>query len=120
MSPQVLSWLTHSEFADLFLREYETEHGFRIKFSFLQDMSTMWKTTGRGGTAKVKTFPCYCCGVTMATLVAPQPKNKCFRGPQCVQPKCYHHDMLTQETFDAWAEQKLLLETQYPYLGASS
>jgi len=110
--------LYRTEFSDLFLflREYEREHGFRVKFSFPQDMSSIWKTTGRGGTAKVKTFPCYCCGVTTATLVAPQPKNKCFRGARCLQPKCYHHDMLTQDTFDSWAEQKILLETQYPYL----
>jgi len=79
-------------------------------------MSSIWKTTGRGGTARVKTFPCYCCSVTSATLIAPQPKSKCFRGDRCKQPKCYHHDMLTQETFDAWAEQKTELENQYPYL----
>jgi hypothetical protein len=48
----------HTEFSDLFLflREYEREHGFRVKFSFPQDMSSFCKTTGRGGTAKVKTF----------------------------------------------------------------
>jgi hypothetical protein len=49
-------------------------------------MSSIWKTTGRGGTAKVKTFPCYCCAVTTATLVTPQPKEKCFRGDRCKQP----------------------------------
>jgi len=35
--------------------------------------------TGRGGTAKVKTFSCYCCTVTTATRVAAQPKEKCFQ-----------------------------------------
>jgi hypothetical protein len=110
--------LYRTEFAAFFqfLREYEEEHGFRIKFAFPQDMSSIWKTTGRGGTARVKTFPCYCCSVTSATLIAPQPKSKCFRVDRCKQPKCYHHDMLTQETFDAWAEQKTELENQYPYL----
>jgi hypothetical protein len=70
------------EFQDFFqfLRAYEQEKGFKIIFLFLQDMSSIWKTTGRGGTAKVKTFPCYCCAVTSATLVAAQPKEKCFRG----------------------------------------
>jgi hypothetical protein len=28
-----------------------------------------------GGTAKVKTLPCYCCGVTTAKLVASQPEK---------------------------------------------
>jgi hypothetical protein len=110
--------LYRTEFAEFFqfLREYEREHGFRIKFAFPQDMSSIWKTTGRGGTAKVKTFPCYCCSVTTATLVTPQPKDQCFRGDRCKQPKCYHHNMLTQETFDSWAEQKAFLENHYPYL----
>jgi len=69
------------EFNDffLFLRVYKQEKGFRIKFLFPQDMSSIWKMTGRGGTAKVKTFSCYCCTVTTATRVAAQPKEKCFR-----------------------------------------
>jgi hypothetical protein len=96
--------------------EYEREHGFRIKFVFPQDMSSIWKTTGRGGTAKVKTFPCYCCSITTATLATPQPKSKCFRGERCRQPQCFHHDMLTQETFEDWDEQRAVLEAQYPYL----
>jgi len=81
-----------------FLRAYEMENFFRIKFIFPQDMSSIWKTTARGGTAKVKSFPCYCCGVTTATLVTPQPKDKCFRGERCRQPKCYHHEMMTSDT----------------------
>jgi hypothetical protein len=52
----------------------------------------------------------------MATLVAEQPKNRCFRGARCLQTKFYPHDMLMQKTFDSWTEQKVLLETQYPYL----
>ncbi len=42
--------------------------------------------------------------------------DKCFRGDRCKQPKCYHHGMLTQETFDSWEEQETVLENQYPYL----
>jgi hypothetical protein len=107
-----------TEFVDLFafFKEYEREHGFRIKFVFPQDMSSIWKTTGRGGTAKVKTFPCYCCSITTATLVTPQPKNRCFWGEWCQQPKCFHHDMLTEATFEAWEEQRAVLLMQYPYL----
>jgi hypothetical protein len=46
------------EFSDFFqfLKAYEQEKQHRIKFIFPQDMSSIWKTTGRGGTAKVKTF----------------------------------------------------------------
>jgi len=62
------------------LRAYEREKEFRIKFLFPQDMSSTWKTTGQGGTANVKMFPCYCCAVTSATLIAAQPKEKCFHG----------------------------------------
>jgi hypothetical protein len=53
--------LYHTEFADLFqfLRDFEREKGLRKKFVFPQDMSSIWKTTGHGGTAKVKSFPCY-------------------------------------------------------------
>jgi hypothetical protein len=87
----------------LVLKEYVREHGFRIKFLFPQDMSSIWKTMG--GAAKVKTFPCYCCGITTATLVTPQPKSKCFWGE-----RCFHHNMLTQETFEAWDEQRAVLE----------
>jgi hypothetical protein len=74
--------LYRDEFGNFFrfLKEYEQEKGFRIKFVFLQDMLSIWKTTGRGGRAKVKTFPCYCCAVTSRTLVAAQPKEKCSRG----------------------------------------
>ena len=106
------------EYSDLFrfLKQYEEEKGFRIKFIFPQDMSSIWKTTGRGGTAKVKTFPCYCCAVTTATLVTPQVKQRCFRGDRCKQPKCYHHPMVTAETFEAWKTQKRDMERDYPHL----
>ncbi len=92
--------LYRTEFSDLFqfLREYERLKGFRIKFVFPQDMSSIWKTTGRGGTAKVKSFPCYCCAVTTSSLVAAQPKEKCFRGQRCLQPLCFHHSMICEET----------------------
>jgi len=110
------------EFGDFFtfLKEYEAEKGFRIKFNFPQDMSSIWKTTGKGGTAKVKTFPCYCCAVTTATLVTPQPKAKCFRGDRCRQPKCYHHEMVTAASLEAWMVQKLELEAEFPHLANPS
>jgi len=110
------------EFADFFafLKEYEAEKEFRIKCIFPQDMSSIWKTTGKGGAAKVKTFPCYCCAVTTATLVTPQPKEKCFRGERCKQPRCYHHKMLTQEVMDAWRVQQAELKTQFPHLANPS
>jgi hypothetical protein len=40
------------EYADFFefLKEYEREKNYRIKFIFPQDMSSIWKTTHRGGT----------------------------------------------------------------------
>ncbi len=93
-----------TEFADFFqfLRDYEREKGFRIKFVFPQDMSSIWKTTGCGGTAKVKSFPCYCCAVTTSSLVAAQPKEKCFRGQRCRQPLCFHHPMICEETLRNW------------------
>ncbi len=110
------------EYAEFFafLKEYEREKQFRIKFIYPQDMSSIWKTTGRGGTAKVKTFPCYCCAVTTATLITPQPKEKCFRGEHCKQPKCYHHPMVTEATLQSWAQQKMELERAYPYLSNPS
>jgi hypothetical protein len=106
------------EFSDFFqfLKDYEREKCFRIKFLFPQDMSSIWKTTGRGGTAKVKTFPCYCCAVTTRTLVAAQPKEKCFRGNRCQQQVCYHHPMLCEDTIQMWGVQKEQLEQEYPYL----
>jgi len=104
----------------LFLRAYEQEKGFRIKFLFPQDMSSIWKTTGRGGTAKVKHFPCYCCAVTTATLVAAQPKEKCFRGDNCKQPQCFHHLMICEETMQRWDVQKQQLEHEYPYLASAT
>jgi hypothetical protein len=86
------------EFSDFFqfLKEYEQEKHFRIKFIFPQDMSSIWKTTGCGRMAKVKMFPCYC----------PQPKTKCFQGSRCQMPRCYHHEMLTEATLEAWVEKK--------------
>ncbi len=98
-----------------FLKEYEQEKQFQIKFIFPQDMSSIWKTTGHGGMAKVKTFPCYCCAVTTASVVTPQPTNKGFRGNRCRMPKYYHHEMLTEATLQAWVEQKKL-EEEFPYL----
>ena len=114
--------LYHVEFADFFafLKQCETEKEFRIKFIFPQDMSSIWKTTGKGGAAKVKTFPCYCCAVTTATLLTLQPKEKCFRGDHSKQPQCYHHKMLTREVMDRWTIQKQELETEYPHLANPS
>jgi hypothetical protein len=65
------------EFGDFFafLKEYELEKGGEVKFVFPQDMSSIWKNTRRGGMAKVKSFPCYCCTVTSDTLASPQPKE---------------------------------------------
>jgi hypothetical protein len=110
--------LYRDEFGDFFrfLKEFEQEKGFCIKFVFPQDMSSIWKTTGHGGTAKVKTFPCYCCAVTSRTLVAVQPKEKCFRGDQCRQRECYHHPMMCKDTFQRWQVQKEQFEQEYPYL----
>jgi len=110
------------EFADFFafLKEYEAEKEFRIKFIFPQDMSSIWKTTGKGGAAKVKTFPCYCCAVTTATLVTPQPKEKCFRGDHCKNPRCYHHKMSTKESMDSWQVQQAELQTEFPHLANPS
>jgi len=106
------------EFEDFFafLKAYELEKGGRIKFAYPQDISSIWKTTGRGGTANLKKFPCYCCTVTSDTLITPQPKEKCFRGNRCQQPKCYHHTMLDQETMDGWADCKAELEREFPFL----
>ena len=63
--------LYRTEFADFFrfLKEYEQEHGYRVKFAFPQDMPSIWKTTGHGGTAKVKTFPCYCYTATKGEML---------------------------------------------------
>jgi hypothetical protein len=110
--------LYRTEFADLFqfLRDYEREKIFRIKFVFPQDMSLIWKTTGHGGTAKVKSFPCYCCAVTTSSLVAAQPKEKCFHGQRCLQPLCFHHSMICEETIQNWELEKEELEQQYVYL----
>ncbi len=106
------------EFEDFFafLKAYEIEKGGRIKFGFPQDMSSIWKTTGRGGTAKVKTFPCYCCTVTSNTLITPQPKENCFRGNRCRQPKCYHRPMLDTATMDAWKDCLEELVLEFPFL----
>ena len=110
----ILAQLNRTEFADFFrfLKEYERHHHHRIKYIFPQDVSLIWKTTGCGWTAKVKSFPCFCCAVTSDSLVSPQPKDKCFRGHRCVQPRCYHHPMLSQEAMEAWLE----LEGEYTYL----
>jgi hypothetical protein len=112
--------LYRTEFADFFqfLRDNKHEKGFRIKFLFPQDMSSIWKTTGRGFTAKVKSFLCYCCAVTTSSLAAAQPKEKCFRGPLCLQPLCYHHPMICEETIQSWGIQKQQLEDQYQYLSS--
>jgi hypothetical protein len=82
----ILAQLNRTEFADFFrfLKEYERHHHHRIKYIFPQDVSLIWKTTG--------------CG--------------CFRGHRCVQPRCYHHPMLSQEAMEAWLE----LEGEYTYL----
>ncbi len=90
----------------------------RINFVFPQDMSSIWKTTGCGGTAKVKNIPCYCCAVTTATLVSPQNKATCFRGDRCKQPLCFHHPMIDKATINSWALCKDELEQQFPYLAS--
>lgn len=35
-------------------------------------------------------------------------------------PNCYHHDMLTEATLEAWAQQKQQLEEEFPYLSNPS
>ncbi len=76
----------------------------------------IWKTTGRSGTAKVKSFPCYCCAVTTSSLVAAQPKEKCFRAQQCLQPLCFYYSMICGETIQNWEVEKQELEQQYGYV----
>jgi hypothetical protein len=58
-----------------FLHAYEREKGLRIKFLLRPDTSSIWKTTGQGDMAKVKSFPCHCCAVKTAILVAAQVKD---------------------------------------------
>jgi hypothetical protein len=112
--------LNKTEFGDYFafLKAYKQEKMGRIKFVYPQDMSSIWKTTGRGGTAKVKHFPCYCCSVTTETLVSPQNKDTCFRGERCRQPLSFHHPMIDDFTRNGWALTKEDLEQQFPYLAS--
>jgi hypothetical protein len=105
------------EFADFFrfLKQYEIEKKIEL-YSFSHRICPRYgRLQGVVGQQKLK-HSCYCCAVATATLVTPQPKHKFFRGNRCRMPKCYHHDMLTEATLQAWMEQKLGLEEEYPYL----
>jgi len=53
----------------------QARKGVKDHISFPAGYVFHLEKTGRGGTAKVKTFPCYFCAVTSATLVAAQPVN---------------------------------------------
>jgi hypothetical protein len=42
-----------------------------IMVSSQQDMVSMWKALGQGGSCKAKTFFCYCCAITSELLASP-------------------------------------------------
>ena len=94
------------------MKQYEIEQQGRVKFVFPQDMSSIWKAVGRGGMAKVKKLPCYCHTITSSELAMSHQKKKCFRGEQCKQDKCFHHDMITDEMMETWQAQKDKLITE--------
>jgi hypothetical protein len=48
--------------------------------------------------------------------MTPQPKEKCFRGDQCKQAKCFHHPMLDENTMNGWEHCKADLELEFPFI----
>ena len=100
------------------------ENGSSKKFKNLKpfeitstsDMSATWKMTGKGGTAKVKTFFCHCCGLTSDQIHYNNEKN-CDFCSEFVENsplwrdnwKCYHQQIIN-------SEYKEKLESEYQHL----
>ena len=71
-----------------------------IKLTCDCDMSAAWKGLQRGGAAKVKTFPCHCCGIRSSDLHHPMMGvAKCDKCRTKDTPgwKCYHQPIVTDE-----------------------
>jgi hypothetical protein len=73
------------------------------------DMAATFRGTCRGGGAKVKKMPCYCCAIHDDELVLPN-QFLCVRFCQGVHDsdpnwKCYHRGMDDENNLDRWMEE---------------
>jgi hypothetical protein len=85
----------------------------RIKLVINCDLSAIWKGIGRGGGAKVHRKPCHCCSIDSKNLHRPNTsrcERYCSSSNLADNWRCYHHDIVTDDTMLTMEEQVTELE----------
>jgi hypothetical protein len=101
-------------FSNLALNGNEANDINRIKLVINCDLSAIWKGIGRGGGAKVHKKPCHCCGINSNDLHRPKTsrcERYCSSADLPDEWRCYHHDIVTDETLLAMEEEVTELES---------
>jgi hypothetical protein len=101
-------------FSDLAENGNEANGIKRIRLVINCDLSAVWKGIGRGGGAKVHNKPCHCCGISSKSLHHPKAsrcERYCSSNALPDDWRCYHHDIVTDETLLAMEEQVNELES---------
>lgn len=81
------------------------------------DLSTQWKSLGRGGAMKQRTLACTCCEIHSSRVSDPHPKHCCWRWREWTEKysdhlkttvdnwQCYHYDILTDKKLNVMQEE---------------
>ena len=84
-----------------------------IIFWSLQDLSSVWKSLGKGGGAKLRKHFCHLCPCLSANILfAKEDANRCNRCIQHNKPKCYHWKVCDEDTIPLFQEE-LRVEMDY-------
>jgi hypothetical protein len=81
-----------------------------------QDLSSLWKSTGRGGACKNKIDFCCQCACTSDVVHLPR-QIRCERCVLTGREACYHWDVGDESTLSKAQERLLGMVTTAPYLG---
>jgi hypothetical protein len=101
-------------FSDLAENGNEANGIKRIRLVINCDLSAVWKGIGCGGGAKVHNKPCHCCGISSKKLHHPKTsrcEHYCSSNALPDDWRCYHLDIVTDETLLAIEEQVNELES---------
>ena len=86
-----------------------------LKVSAPQDMASLQKTLGRGGSSGTKNYFCHCCGIHK-DYKAKHNIIKCDRCIKLNNEYCYHHRVSDAKTKDFYRQEIMNYEEKFSYL----
>ena len=86
-----------------------------LKVSAPQDMASLQKTLGRGGSSGTKNYFCHCCGIHKDYKAKPN-IIKCDRCISLNNDYCYHHRVSDTKTIDFYRQEIMNYEETFSYL----